>query len=114
MRPGQLLLVEAEIYGLVSGPSCPESQFDCGSVSRGPCQEPVRQMLFTLFSNEDISEGQVLIDVDDFIEGGKEPHRKGMEGFYAKYHCGKSIDLRLVVQEGTLFAGRLPRHCVHG
>ena len=28
------------------------------------------------------SEGQLLVDVDDFIEGGKETHRKTMEGFY--------------------------------
>ena len=27
---------------------------------------------------------QVLIDVDDFIEGGKETHRKAMESFYEK------------------------------
>ena len=33
-------------------------------------------------SNGDTSEGQVLIDVDDFIEGGKEPHRKAMDSFY--------------------------------
>ena len=59
-----------------------------------------------MFSSEDTSEGQLLIDVDDFIEGGKEPHRKAMEGFYAKYRCGKSIDLRSVGQEGTLFARR--------
>ena len=48
----------------------------------------------------------MLIDVDDFIEGGKGPHRKAMEGFYAKYRCGKAIDLVSVGKEGTLFAGR--------
>ena len=47
----------------------------------------------------------MLIDVDDFIEGGKEPHRKAMEGFYAKYRCGKAVDL-MSVGQGTLFAGR--------
>ena len=41
-----------------------------------------------------------------FIEGGKETHRKTMEGFYDKYRCGKAIDLRLAGQEGTHFAGR--------
>ena len=47
-----------------------ESQYDCGSVGLGLCQEPLRQVLvFTLFSNEDTSEGQVLIDVDDFTGG---------------------------------------------
>ena len=59
-----------------------------------------------MFSSEDTSEGQLLIDVDDFIEGGKEPHRKAIKGFYAKYRFGKAIDLQSVGQEGTLFAGR--------
>ena len=41
--------------------------------------------LFTLFSSDETSEGQLLLDFDDFIEGGKETHRKTMEGFYDKY-----------------------------
>ena len=48
----------------------------------------------------------MLIDIDDFIEGGTETHRKAMESFYEKYHCGKSVDLWSVGREGTLFAGR--------
>ena len=62
--------------------------------------------LFTLFPSDDISAGQLLLDVDDFIEGGKEAHRKAMERSYEKYRCGKSIDLWSVGQDGTLFAGR--------
>ena len=51
-------------------------------------------------------EGQLLLDVDDFIEGGFEIHRKTMERFCDKYRCGKEVDLRSAGQEGTRFAGR--------
>ena len=59
-----------------------------------------------MFFSEDTLEGQLLIDRDDFIEGGKEPHRKAMGSLYAKYRCVKAVDLSSVGQEGTLFAGR--------
>ena len=49
---------------------------------------------------------KLLLDVDDFMEGGQEAHRKTMKGFYAKYRCGKEVDLMSAGQEGTLFAGR--------
>ena len=64
-------------------------------LAAGYVKNPYDKCLFTLFSS-----------VDDFIEGGKEPHRKAMEGFYGKYRCGKAIDLMSVGQEGTLFARR--------
>ena len=48
----------------------------------------------------------MLLDVDEFIEGGHEIHRKTIEGFYDKYRCGKAVDLRSAGQEGTRFAGR--------
>ena len=62
--------------------------------------------MFTLFSSDETSEGQLLLDVDDFIEGRKETHRKTMERFYDKYRCGKAVDLMLAGKEGTRFAGR--------
>ena len=62
--------------------------------------------VFTLFSSDETSEGHLLLDVDDFIQGGKETHRKIMEGFYDKYRCGNAVDLRSEGQEGTRFAGR--------
>ena len=62
--------------------------------------------MFTLFSSDETSEGQLLLDVDDFREGDKETHRKTMEGFYDKYRCDKAVDLRSAGQEGTRFAGR--------
>ena len=46
------------------------------------------------------------MDVDDFIEGGKETHRKALEVSMKKYRYGKSIDPWSVGQQETLFAGR--------
>ena len=57
------------------------------------------------------SRGQVLLDVDDFIEGGDYVHRAVMDNFYTKYKCGKAVDLMKAGQEGTLFAGRRFNTC---
>ena len=40
--------------------------------------------LCTLFSDKDSSEGQVLIDVDDFVGGGTETHRNAMDNFWGQ------------------------------
>ena len=49
--------------------------------------------MYTLPSkNGKKSSGQVLLDVDDFIEGGDERHRKVMDKFYEQYKCGKAVD----------------------
>ena len=59
-----------------------------------------------MFSSDETSEGQLLLDVDDVTEDGNEMHRETMRKFYDKYRCGKAIDLRLAGQEGTRFAAR--------
>ena len=106
MRPGQLLRVETEIYGLVSGPSWLRASLTVDLLAAGYVKNPYDQCLFTLFSSDETSEGQLLLDVDDVIEGGKETHRKTMEGFYDKYRCGKAVDFKSAGQEGTRFTGR--------
>ena len=103
--PGQLFRVETEIYGLVSGPSWLRASLTVDLLAAG-LKKSYDKCLFTLFSSDETSEGQLLLDVDDFIEGGNEIHRETMKGFYDKYRCGKAIDLRLAGQEGTRFAGR--------
>ena len=75
-------------------------------LAAGYVKNPYDKCLFTLFSSDETSEAQLLLDVDDFIEGGKETHRKTMEEFYDKYRCGKAVDLVSAGQEGTRFAGR--------
>ena len=72
----------------------------------GYVKNPYDKCLFSLFSSNETSEGQLLLDVDDFMEGGKETHRKTMEGFYAKYRCGKAVDIMSAGQQSTRFSGR--------
>ena len=45
-------------------------------LAAGYVKNPYDKCLFTLFSSDQTSEGQLLLDVDDFIEGGKKTHRK--------------------------------------
>ena len=92
--PGQLLRVETEIYGLVSGPSWLRASLTVDLLAAGCVKNQYNKCLFT------------LLDVDDFIEGRNEIHRETVKGFYDKYRSGKAIDLRLAGQEGTRFAGR--------
>ena len=56
--PGQLL-VETEIYGLVSGPSWVRASLTVDLLAAGYVKNPYDTCVFTLFSNEDTSEGQV-------------------------------------------------------
>ena len=87
--PGQLLRVETEIYGLVSGPSWLRASLTVDLLAAGNKKNLYDKCLFTLFSSDETSEGQLLLDVDDFIEGGNENHRETMRKFYDKYRCGK-------------------------
>ena len=48
-----------------------------------------------------------MLDVDDFIEGGKETHRKTVVVFCDRYRGGEAVDLMSAGKEGTRFAGRL-------
>ena len=82
--PGQLLLVETEGYGLVSGPRRLRASLTVDLLAARYVKNPYDKCLFTLFSNSDAEQGQVLIDVDDFIEGGTQTHRKAMEKFCEK------------------------------
>ena len=69
---GQLLRVGTEIYGLVSGPSWLRASLTVDLLAAGYTKNPYDKCLFTLFSSDETSEGQLLLDVDDFIEGGNE------------------------------------------
>ena len=91
--PGQLLRIETEISGLVSGPSWLRASLTVDFLAAGFKKNPYDKCLFRLFSSDETSEGQLLLHVDDFIEGGNEIHRLTIEGFYDKYRCGKAVDL---------------------
>jgi hypothetical protein len=47
----------------------------------------------------------VLVEVDDILEGGTADHRKQMESFYAKFKCGKKINLFELGKAGTRISG---------
>ena len=65
----------------MSGPSWLRASLTVDLLAAGYVKNPYDKCLFTLFPSDDISAGQLLLDVDDFIEGGKEAHRKAMELF---------------------------------
>ena len=97
--PRHLLRVETEIYCLVSGPSWLRASLTVDMLAAGYVKNPYDKCLFTLISSDETSEGQLLLDVDDFMEGGKEAHCKTMDGFHDKYRCGKAVDLMSAGQE---------------
>ena len=82
-----------------------QSQFDCGSVDLRLCQEPVRHMSVHLVLKRRHL-GQVLIDVDDFIEGGKEPHCKAMERFTPISVVANPLIFCQLDKKGHCFASR--------
>ena len=108
LMPGQLLMCETEVYGLVSGPSWLRSSLREEIVKIGYVQNPYDKCIYTLKGKSDdgMTEGNVLLDVDDFVEGGTGVHRKNMQAIYEKYEFGKSLDIRELGDAGTLFAGR--------
>ena len=71
MGPGQLLRVEPNFWTCV-GTKLVEGKLDCGSVGCRLWKNPYEKCWFTLFSSDETSEGQLLLDIDDFIEGGSE------------------------------------------
>jgi len=48
-----------------------------------------------------LTEGNVLLGVDDFIEGGTEVRRKRVQALYDKYGFGKSLNNRELGETGT-------------
>ena len=93
-------------------------------LAAGYVKNPYDKCLFTLLSNEDTSEGQVLIDVDDFMEGGKETHRKAMDSFYEKsivvanplifgQSAGERATRDTVRRQANRATSRLSCNCVH-
>ena len=77
--PGQLLRVETEIYGLVSGPSCLRASLTVDLLAAGYRKIRMTNACSHCSPSDETSEGQLLLDVNDFIEGGNEIHRKTHE-----------------------------------
>ena len=108
LDPRQLLLCETEVYGLISGPSWLRQSLVADFESMGYRRNPYDKCVMSLPSTDPkttVSDGYVLIEVDDLLESGNEVHRANMKKFYARYKCGKMKNLRDLGHEGTLISG---------
>ena len=106
-----LLLCKTEVYGLISGPSWLRQSLVACFEELGYVRNPYDRCILTLAPpdvgrNKNIHNvGVVLIEVDDVLEGGNAAHRKQMESFYAKFKCGKKINLFELGKTGTRISG---------
>ena len=98
--PRQLLRVETEIHRLVSGPIWFRASLTVDLLTAGCVKNPYDKCLFTLFPSNETSEGQLLLDVDDFKEGGEETHRETMEDSMTSTVVVKVVDLMSAGQGG--------------
>lgn len=106
----QLILLETEVYGLVSGPAWWRRSFLEVLVRElGYRINPYDRCVLTLDSDkhdpEAKTQGVVVIEVDDVLEAGKAEHQKRMKWLEEKLRFGKAVELRSE-QSGTGYAGR--------
>ena len=81
--PGQCLMVEKEIYGLVSGPSWLRQSLMSFFLNKGYVRNHYEKCALSLppswaaktKGTIPYNEGVVLIEVDDILEGGNDRHR---------------------------------------
>ena len=107
----QLILLETEVYGLVSGPSwwrrslleilVKELRYRVSSYDR---------CVLTLDSKPDEEEptktkGMIVVEVDDLLEAGGPRHRANMKWLEGRLKFGKIVRLK-DHPEGTAYAGR--------
>ena len=109
MQPGQLWLCETEVYGLVSGPMWLRETLVEDFTKLGYIQNPYDKCLFSLFTDNEYIEGNVMLDVDDLVEGGSPEHRRRVNMFYTKYKFGKILKIKDAGNQGTLIIGRRVR-----
>ena len=109
----QLLLLLTEVYGLVSGPSWWRVSLLRDLISLGYKLNPYDKCILTLPATELkkdetkdlLTEGIVVIEVDDLLEGGNARHQRLMDSLSKKILFGKAVRL-LGTPEGTMYAGR--------
>ena len=106
----QLILLETEVYGLVSGPAwwrksllmilTKELQYRIN---------PYDRCILTLDDDsrgpDAKTQGIIVVEVDDVLECGGELHQQKMRTLEAKLRFGKAVDLKNE-PEGTAYAGR--------
>ena len=110
LGPRQMLLLNTEVYGLVSGPAWWRRTFLEVLVKElGYRVNAYDRCVLTLDNESGIpghpTEGIIVVEVDDILESGNERHRNKMARLEKKLRFGKIINLR-EHPEGTGFAGR--------
>ena len=110
LDPRQMLLLNTEVYGLVSGPAWWRRTFLEVLVKElGYRVNAYDRCVLTLDNESGIpghpTEGIIVVEVDDILESGNERHRNKMAWLEKKLRFGKIINLR-EHPEGTGYAGR--------
>ena len=110
LDPRQMLLLNTEVYGLVSGPAWWRRTFLEALVKElGYRVNAYDRCVLTLDNESGIpghpTEGIIVVEVDDILESGNERHRNKMAWLEKKLRFGKIINLR-EHPEGTGYAGR--------
>ena len=112
LDPRQLLLLKTEIYGLVSGPSWwRRTLLKVATENLDYVVNCYDRCVLTLPAKDPqpnaLSEGFIVIEVDDIAEAGSEEHMKRMRELEATLKFGKVEDLQ--TDQGTNYAGRFLR-----
>ena len=106
----QLVLLLTEVYGLVSGPAWwRRSLLEVLVRELKYRVNPYDRCVLTLDAEaknaEALTEGIILIEVDDLYETGSQRQRRNMEWLASKLRFGKSVNLR-EEHNGTSYAGK--------
>ena len=107
-HPKQLIRLETEVYGLVSGPAWwRRSLLEILVKELGYRVNVYDRCVLTLDgeNGKDTTEGVIILEVDDILEAGATVHQKKMELLEKRLRFGKVVSLT-DVQEGTGYAGR--------
>jgi len=106
-QPGELILLETEVYGLVSGPAWWRVTFVGVFVRRGFVVNPLDRCVLTLpgAKEGDPTQGIALLEMDDVLEGGNIVHQKILADIATEITFGKSKSL-MDDPEGVLFNGQ--------
>ena len=110
---GQLVLLDTEVYGLVSGPAWWRKTF-LRVLTRelGYRISPFDRCVLTLDSPSHAADaetqGVIVVEVDDILEAGNAEHQKRMAWLETKLRFGKTVDL-MEEKHGTGYAGRRVR-----
>ena len=101
----QLVMLLTEVYGLVSGPSWWRSSFlqRTGRLGYKVCPYEPCVLILPSKDAERPTQGVMVIEVDDIIEGGDERHRQLMTELEGEVTFGKIVNLQ---EKESSYAGK--------